>query len=326
MSRNAISASARPWVAPLLSTCLALAAGSVDALRAADAAPSAPRGHLLLVGGGEKPHAVLARFLELAGGPDAPIAIVPVASGEADTGSYYVELLAKEVGARNVTPLDLWKRDDASDPKIVATLRAARGIWFAGGDQNRVTDALLGTPAFAAIRAAFDGGAVIGGTSAGTACMSRRMITGNGNFEVIADGAVEVKEGLGLFPAGAIVDQHFVARQRLNRLLSVVLEHPEEVGVGIDEDTAVLIGAEGVLEVLGDRSVVVVDAGAATIRRGGPAATMEPPPPVPPGTDSADTPPLPPTGPVTNLGAHDLRVHILVPGERYDLGKRVVVP
>lgn len=280
-------------------------------------------GALVLIGGGDKPPLVMQRFVDLAGGPEAPIVVVPAASGERDTPQYYEELFRRDTTARNVRGLELWTREDAERPELVAALRGARGIFFSGGDQSRITAALLGTEAMAAIRAAHQNGAVIGGTSAGTACMSERMITGDGNFEVVAAGAVALAPGLGLFPL-AIVDQHFLARQRLNRLLSVVLEHPDQLGVGIDEATAVELGGDGVFTVLGQGSVVVIDAApaVATIRRGGPAA---PPRPQEPAAEGDDAPPLPPTGEVRNLGARDLRLHLLLPGDRFDLVRRQVL-
>jgi cyanophycinase len=304
-----------------------LVAGAVvawgPAAAVAETAAASGAGALVLIGGGDKPPEVLQRFVDLAGGAEAPIVVVPAASGEPDTPEYYETLFRGETTARNVRGLALWTRADAGRPELVEALRGARGIFFSGGDQNRITAALLGTPALEAIRAAHAAGAAIGGTSAGTACMSARMITGDGNFEVIATGAVATAPGLGLFPH-AVVDQHFVARQRTNRLLSVVLEGPEHLGVGIDEATAVELAADGTFTVLGRGSVVVIDGGVAapTVRRGGPAAPLRP---AAPAEDGEDAPPLPPTGEVHNLGAREVKVHVLLPGDRYDLAARRVL-
>ncbi len=127
------------------------------------------------------------------------------------------------------------------------------------------------------------------------------MITGEGDFTVIRSGAVEMKQGLGLFP-GVIFDQHFVVRKRLNRLLSVILENPDLLGVGVDEETAAWVRPDGTMQVLGKSCVVVVDpAGAAvTVRPSG-------------------------TG-VDALGVHGMRLHVLLPGELYDLPSRKVLP
>ena len=121
-----------------------------------------------------------------------------------------------------------------------ALARSTTGVFFTGGDQARIMDVLADPELLAAVKARFAAGVVFGGTSAGAAVMSARMITGEGDFTVIDGDKVEVRPGLGLLE-GVIVDQHFVKRQRENRLFGLVLKHPEERGVGIDEDTALLV-------------------------------------------------------------------------------------
>jgi len=258
------------------------------------------RGHLVLIGGGSKPATVMATFVRLAGGPDARIVVFPTASEIEDTGDVSRELLEAGHGCTDVVVAEVHGREDALDAGLAATVRGAGGIWFSGGDQRRITLALLGTPVGAAVRDAFEAGATVGGTSAGTACQSDLMITGDGDFSVITADNVELWEGLGLFD-GVIVDQHFVARSRHNRLISVVLEHPELVGVGVDEATAVWVRPDGTFQVLGEGWVVVYDASGAEIRRG-------------PFGDGG-----------VALGAHGLVTHILRPGEVYDVDARKVV-
>lgn len=250
-----------------------------------------PTGPLVLIGGGSKPPAVLRRFVALAGGPGASLVVLPTASGEPDTGSYYQQLFREHTGARNVTVLEVRSPGDASRPEVVASLEEARGIFFSGGDQSRITAAFLGTPALAALRRAHARGAVVGGTSAGTACMSDPMLDGRGDPGVLRPGNIQLVPGLGLWP-GVIVDQHFLARRRQGRLLGAVLENPGRLGFGIDEATAVLVRPSGVLEVLGEGWVWVYDARDAVVGQR-------------PG----------------QLGVRDLRVHVLVPGERFDLGE-----
>lgn len=258
------------------------------------------RGHLVLIGGGDKPPEAMRKFVELAGGPGAPIAVIPTASKESDTGTYYLSLFGKEYGCRRVIVLPIKTRKDAMSAELAQLAGEAKGIFFAGGDQNRVTEALLDTPVGAALAAAFRAGAAVGGTSAGTACQSALMITGEGDFEVVRAGAVELARGLGFFP-GVIVDQHFVARQRSNRLLSAILEHPDLLGVGIDEDTAIWVRPGGEFTVIGERSVVVLDAAGAEVRRGAGKAGRE------------------------LLGVTGLRVHVLLPGETFDVAKRAMI-
>lgn len=261
-------------------------------------APTA--GSLVLIGGGEKPPEAMRKFVELAGGVEAPIAVVPTASSEPDTGEYYVKLF-RDLGCKDVVSLEIHRPADASKPELVAAAARARGIFFGGGDQVRIATAFSGSPVLAAIRRAHAAGAVVGGTSAGTACQSPRMLTGEGDFKVVRTRAVELWEGLGFLP-GVVLDQHFLARQRENRLLSVILEHPEELGVGIDEDTAIWVRPDRTFEVMGRSAVMVIDARGATVDRRESES----------GQDS--------------LGVHDLRVHLLLPGEVFDLETRQVVP
>lgn len=280
-------------IASLLVTMLALAGVSAGQ-------GVMTRGQLVLIGGGSKPAEAMTTFIALAGGQHAPIVVFPTASELPDTGDVYRNLFEGEYGCTAVAVAAVHERSDALDPVLAAQVAAAGGIWFAGGDQRRITAALLDTPVGEAVRAAFDRGAVVGGTSAGTACQSGLMITGDGDFSVIATGSVELSPGLGLF-RGVIVDQHFVARARHNRLLSVVLEHPALLGVGIDEATAVWVRRDRSFKVLGEGWVVVYDASQAEVRH-----------------ELADDGPAP-------LGVHGMVTHILRPGEVFDVATRSVV-
>jgi cyanophycinase len=268
---------------------------------AAIAQAPATRGHLVLIGGGEKPPEALRKFVELAGGPHALIVAIPTASTEPDTGAYYVKLFREEYGCANVVALEIKRKADAMRADYAELAARAGGVFFGGGDQIRITNALLGTPVGAAIADAFNRGAVIGGTSAGTACQSDPMITGEGDFKVIRANSVELWHGFGFF-RGVVVDQHFIARQRSNRLISVILEHPDLLGVGVDEDTAVWVRPDDTFQVMGWSCVMVLDAKGAEVTRK----------PVDTGLDL--------------LGVHGLKVQILLPGERYDLVRRAVIP
>jgi len=240
------------------------------------------------------------KFVELAGGPSAPIVAIPTASADPETPPYYLDLFQNEYGCTNVEVLEIRSRDDAARADYADIVARARGIFFSGGDQSRITNAMLDTPVGDAIADAFSRGAVVGGTSAGMACQSALMITGEGDFSLIRANNVELVRGLGLI-RGAIVDQHAVARKRLNRLISVVLEHPDLLGIGVDEDTAVWVRPDGTFAVMGKGSVLVLDASTATVAR----RARE---------DGKDA-----------LGARDLRFHILVSGQGFDLGNRIVL-
>lgn len=258
-----------------------------------------PRGTLVIVGGGDRPDAVMRRFVELAGGADARIAVVPTASSEPEeTGEGLVAELDR-LGARAfVFHLD---RAATATEGALRRLDSVTGIWFSGGDQGRVTDVLAGSPVLRAMQRRYRGGAAVGGTSAGAAIMSDSMITGNqtppgdttgyygDEYPAIARRRVEIAPGLGFLP-GAIVDQHFIRRERHNRLMSAVLERPTLLGVGIDESTALLVGPDGRWRVLGASAVVIYDARRATVTgRGSPL-----------------------------LGAIGLRVHVIPSGGVFD--------
>ena len=230
------------------------------ACAASPAADPAPRGHLVIVGGGGTTPAIVARALELSGGAQARVVVLPQASASDDRGQESAQMW-KDAGAREALNLaDLSDRARAVDALAHADL-----IWFGGGDQSRLMAALRESGLIETLRQRYREGATVGGTSAGAAVMSARMITGEGQDLLvrIARGTTELTDGLGLLP-GAIVDQHFVRRQRNNRLLSVVLEHPEEVGLGVDERTAAVVSGTRV-DVVGEGCVVVFDARAAQV-------------------------------------------------------------
>ncbi len=279
-----------------------LAAVPASALASADGARdvAAPaKGHLLLNGGGGEAAPFWPKLFELAGGKDAPIVILPTASERAETGQEYVVEL-EAMGATGMQWLPLKTREDAARPEILAALAHARAIFFTGGDQSRITAAILGTPAEAAIRKVYDDGGVLAGSSAGLACMSRIMLTGEGNFEVLQAANVEVKEGLG-YVTEAILDQHFVSRQRQNRLISVVLENPALPGIGVDEKTSIWIRPDRTFEVLGEGWVMIFDARRAQVRRDGAVAKA-------------------------HLGVDEMVTRILLPGDRFDLKTGTLLP
>lgn len=230
----------------------------------------APRGHLFIVGGGSQSDSLVARFVELAGGRGrARIAVVPMASSEPAASGEEKVLQLREFGADAFVLL--LTRVQAESASTARRLDGVTGIWFSGGDQVRLAPVLVGTPTLAAMKQRYRAGAVVGGTSAGAAVLSDSMLTGNqrppgdtlgyygDEFPLIARGVIEVVPGLGFFP-GVIVDQHFIRRERLNRLLAAVLERPTLLGIGIDESTALEVGPDGIWTVRGASAAVVIDA------------------------------------------------------------------
>jgi cyanophycinase len=228
------------------------------------------KGHLLIIGGGEKPLQVLKEFVTLC--HDKPILIITSASGDAvEAGTDMVKQFT-EAGAKNVA----WRNIDgpaiANSDSMVANISKSGGIFFTGGDQDRLMQRVGGSRSEKALHALYrEKGAIIGGTSAGAAVMSKVMITGNelinkdstSIFVTIQTGNVETKTGFG-FMDDVIIDQHFAARKRHNRLICVVLEHPTLPGIGIDEDTAILVYPDNTFRVYGEGTVIVYDARQAT--------------------------------------------------------------
>ena len=209
------------------------------------------RGALVIVGGGGTTDTIVSRTLELAGGKSAVVVVLPQSSAVADAGDSSVKMWL-DAGAKEA------KKVAFADADAKLALERATLIWIPGGDQNRFMKTIEGTGLDEVIRAAYRRGAVVGGTSAGAAVLSASMITGDAELTSLASGKTVLAKGLGLWP-GAIVDQHFLRRQRNNRLLSAVLDHPELIGVGIDESTAVILRGSKI-EAVGRSAVVVFDA------------------------------------------------------------------
>jgi len=256
----------------LLVAALTLLVGiGVAGWTAPPAAAQSSAGALVVVGGGGTPPEVVARAIELAGGPDAMIVVLPQASATEAAGASTVAMF-REAGARNVAN---WRFVGSPGTETLpgpfpsveetsAAIASADLVWFPGGAQGRLKRALDDAGLTDLIRRRHREGIVVGGTSAGAAVLAEAMITGDEyDLEGVTAASTDIAEGLALWP-DALIDQHFLKRQRNNRLLSAVLDHPQLIGVGIDERTAVIV-RDGELEVMGDSSVIVFDARDAAI-------------------------------------------------------------
>ena len=249
-----------------------LSAASVCPMRVSEAqapqtaAGPSTSGTLFIVGGGTQPIPLVQEFVRRAGGDTARIVVFAMASTVGEKSGEETAARFRTMGAqaRNV-----WvTREQADTDSVARLLDGATAVWFGGGDQNRLTAVLRGTVTERAIRARFDRGAVIGGTSAGAAVLSTPMITGDElgqrrdrteAWTRVSRGSVAVDSGFGYLTT-AIVDQHFLRRKRHNRLLSLVLANPPHLGVGIDEGTALIVEPSGLWRVEGASSVLIVDA------------------------------------------------------------------
>jgi cyanophycinase len=230
------------------------------------AAPAFASGPLIVVGGGTTTPEIVAATLAASRGKDTIVAVLPQASAEPDAGDGSVKMWL-DAGARGASKVLF---DDPA--AAAAALRQATLIWIPGGDQNRFMKALAGTGLDSVIRERFEAGVAVGGTSAGAAVLADAMFTGDADLKSLKAGSTMLAKGLGLWPT-VLIDQHFLTRQRDNRLLSAVFDHPQLVGVGIDESTAVIVRGAS-LDVIGKSAVVVIDARGAAIDRVAPGAVI----------------------------------------------------
>jgi len=195
------------------------------------------KGAVVLVGGGGTPPEVPQTMLRLAGGADARVVVLAHTQADVGRGAQRSAELFTENGAKHVLAPDTLDAEE-----LVALVNTARVVWIPGGDQNRFMERLGSSASLLkAIRGVVERGGCVGGTSAGASLMGARMPTGDHSPEgELKVGASPVAPALGVLP-NAIVDQHFLKRQRLPRLLCAVLENPHLVGIGVDEDAWALV-------------------------------------------------------------------------------------
>lgn len=222
-------------------------------------------GKLFIIGGGDRPEAMMKKMVAAAGlQPRDHIAILTMSSASPDTSYYYIREDLRPHCTNTISKLH-FTRENTGNRVMLDSLKKARLIFITGGVQSRFMNVVFNTPVMEAIHHAYANGATIAGTSAGAAVMSQEMITGNqiredtlydGSFDRLVSGNIELQPGLGLLTR-AIIDQHFVVRGRYNRLLTVLSQFPDKVGIGIDEATAILVNGNEA-EVIGESQVIVV--------------------------------------------------------------------
>ncbi len=218
------------------------------------------RGPLMAIGGAEdriKQRIILRRFVELSGGAAARIAIIPTASSIEDAGQRYKAIFLT-LGVTAAEVVYVADRAAALDRATAAPLADATGIFIGGGNQMRLAAILGGTPIEERIHERHAAGAVVAGTSAGASILSRHMVAIGASGAGPRARMAQLAAGFGLVDS-AIIDQHFRQRDRLGRLLTLVALNPAQLGLGVDEDTAAIITADGELAVLGRGTVLIVD-------------------------------------------------------------------
>lgn len=261
------------------------------------------RGFIIPIGGGEdrvKEMQIHRKFVDLSGGGDADIVVVPTASQLETTGPDY-NAIFRELGAGQVEFLPITSRSDCDNPEFTEMLDRATGVFLTGGNQLRLSTILGGTLVAQKIRRRNAAGVPVAGTSAGASIMSEHMVAGGASNASPTEDGVILAPGLGLTNA-VIIDQHFTERNRLGRLLSASSYNPFLIGLGIDEDTAAFIGPDNVLQVVGSGTVTVVDASALTYSSMWQAS---------------------PGDPISLLG---MKLDVMGEGCRYDLANRNAYP
>lgn len=257
-------------------------------------------GNLLIIGGAEDKKGeciILKKFIDLAGGKSGKIVVMTSATKEPEAvGKDYYQVFSR-LGAGQVEILDLPDRVAAKDEKAVAMIGEATGIFFTGGDQLRITSILGGTPVNEAFVRAYRNGVVVAGTSAGASAMSNTMIVEGISDEAPKKNSLRMAPGLGLLEE-TVIDQHFAQRGRLGRLLTAIAHNPYVMGIGIDEDTAILVGPEARMEIIGSRTVTIVDGKGITYSN---VSELQP---------------------EQNLAIHGVALHVIPAGYTFDLKVR----
>lgn len=214
-----------------------------------DANPESISGSLMICGGGRLPDSIYDEFVRRAGGSQAHLVVIPTASLYAGTPEWETHMTRwRALPVAKVDVLHTRSRDEAQTENFCKLLEKATGVWFTGGNQSWITSVYSGTKTEACLRALLDRGGVIGGTSAGAAIMSKVMISSGKTHP-------QLSEGMG-FLEGAIVDQHFLKRNRQTRLKAALELRPGHLGLGVDEGTALIVEGR-TLRVIGESEVVV---------------------------------------------------------------------
>ena len=263
---------------------------------------SQTKGKLVIVGGVQTDE-IAAKIVELAGGSNAKIIVIPNAGSNPVKWSKVQVGEFKELGAE--ADYLLFTRETADDEVNLDKMDWANAVFFLGGDQSYLTRDMLGTKLLEKVFDIYNNGGVVGGSSAGAAVMSEVMITGNelvnkdsnDAFITIEKGNVEVKQGFG-FLKNSIVDQHFLKRKRHNRTISALIEHPHLFGIAIDESTGIIVYPDETFEVIGNNQVLIYD-------------------PIDGNDIRSDK-----NG---NLGISDMKLQVLINGDKFDMKTRQVI-
>jgi len=260
----------------------------------------------MIIGGAEdklKRRTLLKEFVGAAGGSGAKIAVIPTASSLGAAVQEVYDAVFTRLGAGAVVPVRPESRADAHDPGLVAAIDGATGVFMTGGNQLKLSSIICGTPVGDAILAAHERGAVIAGTSAGASIQSSHMVAFGGPGTTPKQRMTQVAAGLGLVDS-VVIDQHFDQRNRYGRLLMIVAQSPQLLGIGVDEDTGAIVTVED-----GDEILRVSGRGAVTI--------LDPQHIVTNAYEAKRSSPLLASGVI---------LHVLPAGSAYNLTRRALIP
>lgn len=217
--------------------------------------------YLVIIGGAEDKttdKTILRGLIKLIKEKDPKLVVVTTATEHPDeAGEQYIEVF-NSLGVENVKVLKVASRNDASNQESVNELNNAHCIFFTGGDQLRISSILGGTPIHDALKKCLENGKIIAGTSAGASMMSEIMIVEGEDEEAPSRCTIKMAPGMGLLEA-AIIDQHFNQRGRIGRLLSAIAQNPQSLGLGIDENTAIVVNHKNKFKVIGEGVITVID-------------------------------------------------------------------
>jgi cyanophycinase len=202
---------------------------------------------------------ILRHVVRLAGGSNANIVIIPTASSIPDEVIENYQSAFEKLGCSNVHVLDIREREQSEEPQNIEMIRNADAVLFSGGDQSKITSRIGDTSIHHLLMHKYmNENFIIAGTSAGAMCMSSRMITGGNNTESFRKGVVGMGEGMGFTP-NLIIDSHFIQRGRFGRLTEAVAKYPKLIGIGLSEDTGLIVRNNNEFEVIGSGMAIIFD-------------------------------------------------------------------
>jgi cyanophycinase len=252
---------------------------------------------LIIIGGHEdrtNDKIILGEVARRVGSGKLVVSTVAMAKGTSELFDQY-KTAFRALGVKHLFHLEIDSREEATQESKIKILDDATGVFFTGGDQVKITSQIGDTPIFQRIREIYDDGGVIAGTSAGASVLSETMLVYGGEEQShVIGGSMRMAPGLGLI-GGVIIDQHFMERGRIGRLLGAVAQNPKNLGIGIDEQTAIVVERGNGFYVLGTGAVYVIDGTEVSYSNVAEEAMKK------------------------TLSLYDVRVHVLSQGDRFDL-------